>query len=101
MAGTPFGSSNLNLDAGYGYDTEGNVTSVQYPDSQFNTNNTTVGGPGYTYGYDTMKRLQSMTDKANTAWVKQYAVWAVGRTAVVYRKRLFGDPDLQSEHGTD
>ncbi len=68
VTGTPFGSSSLNLDASYGYDDEGSVLSIQYPNSQFNSNGTTVSGPGYSYGYDTMERLQSMTDKANTPW---------------------------------
>ena len=69
VSGTPFGSSALNLDADYTYDTEGNASSIQYPNSQFNSDNSTVGGPLYKYTYDTMERLQNMTDAANTAWV--------------------------------
>jgi RHS repeat-associated protein len=68
LTGTPFGSSSLNLDATYGYDSEGNITSTHYPNTQFNSNNTTVAGPSYTYGYDTMERLQTMTD-GTTRWV--------------------------------
>jgi hypothetical protein len=57
MTGTPFGSSSINMDAVYTYDSEGNVTSIQYPNSQFNSNNTTTAGPKYTYGYDGSNRF--------------------------------------------
>ncbi len=58
-----------NLDAVYTYDNEGHVTSIQYPNSQVNSNATTVAGPKYNYSYDTMERLAGMTDANNNALV--------------------------------
>ena len=44
-------STVADLEATYAYDTEGRMTTIQYPG----------GGPNYSYGYDTMGRLNTMT----------------------------------------
>ena len=69
ITGTPFGSSTVNMDAAYTYDGEGRVLSIRYPFAQVNGNGTTVDGPLYSYSYDSLGRLRSMTDQGNTAWV--------------------------------
>ena len=65
IIGTPFGSSNINMDAAYTYDGEGRVLSIRYPFGKVNSNGTTVDGPLYHYTYDTLGRLQRMSDLAN------------------------------------
>ena len=69
ITGTPFGSKTMNMDAAYTYDGEGRVLSIRYPFAQVNGNGTTVDGPLYSYSYDSLGRLRSMTDQGNTAWV--------------------------------
>jgi RHS repeat-associated protein len=81
MTGTPFGSSSINMDAVYTYDSEGNITSIQYPNAQFNSNNTTTAGPKYTYGYDSMERRSSMVDQASTHWVSGVSYTPAGQIA--------------------
>ncbi len=49
------------LDSSYGYDNEGKLTSVTYPRALDGSKNV-VGGATYTYGYDSMARLYSMTN---------------------------------------
>lgn len=69
VSGTPLGSSSADLDAAYTYDNEGQMTSAQYPNAQVNGDGTTVASPKYNYSYDTMKRLNGMTDANNNALV--------------------------------
>jgi RHS repeat-associated protein len=45
-------STVVDLEATYAYDTEGRMTTIQYPG----------GGPNYSYAYDTMGRLNTMTN---------------------------------------
>jgi RHS repeat-associated protein len=45
-------STVADLESVYAYDAEGRMTSIQYPG----------GGPNYSYGYDTMGRLNTMTN---------------------------------------
>jgi len=52
-----------NLDAVYSYDTEGKMTSVQYPSTS------SGAGPTYTYSFDTMSRPIGLTDQNNYAAV--------------------------------
>ena len=68
ITGTPFGSSTINMDAAYTYDGEGRVLSIRYPFGKVNSNGTTGDGPLYSYTYDSLGRLQRMTD-GTTAWV--------------------------------
>ena len=65
ITGTPFGSNTINMDAAYTYDGEGRVLSIRYPFGRVNSNGTTIDGPLYNYTYDTLGRLQRMTDLAN------------------------------------
>ncbi len=68
MTGTPFGSSTVNLEADYSFDAEGNIQTIQYPNSEIDSNNAIASGPLFTYEYDSMERLNKLSDKA-TLWV--------------------------------
>jgi YD repeat-containing protein len=52
------------LNSSYAYDTEGKMTSTTYPQALDGSGNL-VGGGMYTYGYDSMARLNSMTGGVN------------------------------------
>ena len=64
---TPVGNGytnvSVNLDASYTYDNEGKMTSVTYPATYGYQSSTP--GPTYTYSFDSMSRLLSMTDQNN------------------------------------
>ncbi len=79
IAGGSLGSAAVNLNAAYTYDNEGNPTSIQYPDSQWNSDNTVTGGPTYSYTYDSMERLTGMTDSINTTWVSNASYGAANQ----------------------
>lgn len=60
------GSIHADLNATWTYDSEGRVTNVTYP--SWNASSTsTVPGSSYSYAFDTMGRLNTMTDSVNTA----------------------------------
>ena len=58
-----------NFDAGYSYDSVGNVTSVQYPFAQWSNGSVGTAGPQYGYGYDALGRLNTMTGSNNQSLV--------------------------------
>jgi RHS repeat-associated protein len=67
-------SSTVDLESSYTYDNEGRMTSVQYPGSQgpqtgTQTALTSAAGPDYGYAYDTMGRLNTMTDLVATSTI--------------------------------
>jgi hypothetical protein len=55
------GTSSTNLSAAYTYDNEGHTTSVTYPSSGYPN---PAAGPTYSYGYDSMGRLYTMSQTA-------------------------------------
>jgi hypothetical protein len=69
LSGTVLGTNTANLDAAYFYDNLGNATSVQHPFAQWSNGLATTAGPQYTYGYDTMNRLSTMTGPGNQSLV--------------------------------
>jgi RHS repeat-associated protein len=59
------------MDAAYAYDTEGKMTSVNYP-TTYSWNGTSLvpsAGPAYTYSFDAMSRPTGLTDQNNYAAV--------------------------------
>ncbi len=54
------------LTASWTYDTEGHVTGVTYPSWQGCSTCSVVSGSHYTFAYDNMGRLNTMTDTLNT-----------------------------------
>src|SRR5215472_6233197 len=60
------------LEADYSYDNEGHMTSVTYPTTQIPYNNvgstglTPVPGPMFSYGYDSMGRLNTLAQSAGS-----------------------------------
>ncbi len=65
------------LDSSYGYDSEGKLTSVTYPQALDGSNNV-AGGTTYTYGYDSMARLYSMTGPNNMSVISSAAYGPAG-----------------------
>ena len=68
-AGVRTGASTADLESSYTYDNEGRMLSVQYPGSQTQQTGsqaaaTTSPGPNLGYAYDTMGRLNTMSDLA-------------------------------------
>ena len=65
------GSSSLNLDGIWSYDSEGKVTSVTYPSTLSYNESTkafsTTPGPTYTYSFDSMHRYIGLTDQNNNS----------------------------------
>ena len=54
------GTTSVNLDSSYTYDNEGRTTAVQYP--SYYTGSGTQAGPNLGYAFDTMGRLNTLTD---------------------------------------
>lgn len=54
------GTLNADLNGAWSYDSEGRMGSVTYP--LVSSGNGTAGGETYTYGYDSMGRLNTMTN---------------------------------------
>jgi RHS repeat-associated protein len=67
----PYTPSTVNMDAAYTYDTEGKMTSVNYPTTYpfVSPNLVPTPGPTYTYSYDSMSRPTGLTDQNNYAAV--------------------------------
>ena len=59
-------SASATLTASWTYDTEGHVTGVTYPSWQGCSTCSVVSGSHYTFAYDNMGRLNTMTDSLNT-----------------------------------
>jgi RHS repeat-associated protein len=78
LTGTAPGAFSLNLDASYSFDSEGNTTSIQYPNAQFNSDGSTVAGPGFSYSFDSMGRLAGMADQAGNALVSSASYGPAG-----------------------
>jgi RHS repeat-associated protein len=60
------GSASGSLSASWTYDNEGRALSGTYPSWKACSSCSTVNGSSYTYAYDTMGRLNTMTDTVNT-----------------------------------
>ena len=62
-------NQNRDLDAAYSYDTEGKMTSVNYPTtySYVYPNLVATAGPTYTYSYDSASRPIGLTGQNNYA----------------------------------
>ena len=54
------------LSGGWTYDTEGHPVTVTYPSWQGCSSCSTVSGSSYTFAYDNMARMNTMTDTVNT-----------------------------------
>ena len=59
---TGYQTVNYDLNSSYVYDNEGRMTSIQYPNS--GTSSAPVTGPNLGWAFDTMGRLNTMTDLA-------------------------------------
>ncbi len=68
------GASTADLESSYTYDTEGRMLSVQYPGSLsartgWQSSVTNTPGPNLGYGYDSMGRVNTMTDLAASSTI--------------------------------
>ena len=77
---------NLDLNSTYVYDNEGRMTSVQYPNS--GPSSSPVTGPNLGWAFDTMGRLNTMTDlAAQTSIIGWRDIWAGKSAADDHRRR--------------
>src|SRR5947209_17806792 len=65
--------TNLDLNSTYTYDNEGRMTAQQYPNS--GPSNAPVTGPKMGYAFDTMGRLNTMTDLGSSSSIISSATY--------------------------